>query len=193
MWRHQSIPFSIDNSSLDRIFHQILHFDIEYTIWHCTNWWPIGADFPCSKTSNATLTFSISLDIAFTHKVSPFLASRARACFTVIGSSMPNLWHFFKYLVCHFLTLATILSLFLCTCLTHQLKFGSWSIPCATANSVVCTRWDSFHSDNFSHEIESSFQWQKICQPAVVIQVTGLSHTAFCFSDKEITSLSLEW
>ena len=47
------------------------------TILHHTNWWPMGTDFLSGKTSNATLTFSISLDIASAHKVLPFLASRA--------------------------------------------------------------------------------------------------------------------
>ena len=47
--------------------------------------------------------------------------------------------------------LAIILSLFLSTCLSHQLKAGSWPIPCTTANWAVCTGWDSFDLDNFSH------------------------------------------
>ena len=172
MWHHQSIPFLLDNSSLDRIFHQILHFDIEYTIWHCTNWWPIGADFSCSKTSNATLTFSISLDIAFTRKVSPFLASRARACFTVIGSSMPNLWLFFKYLVCHFLTLATILSLFLCICLTHQLKFGSWSIPLCNSK-LNCLHQMGFLS------LRQLLPWDRIVLPMTENLPACISHTGY--------------
>ena len=33
------------------------------TIWYYTNWWPMGTDFPSGKTVNATLTFSISLDV----------------------------------------------------------------------------------------------------------------------------------
>ena len=136
---------------------------ISNTIWHCTNWWPMGTDFPSGNTLNATLTFSISLDIASAHKVLPFLASNARASSTVLGSSIPNLRLLFRYLVCHLLMLAIILSLFLSTCLTHQLKAGSWSIPCATANSAVCTGWDSFNPDSFSHEVEPSFHWQQLC------------------------------
>ena len=51
-------------------------------IWHCANWWPMDALFPCGRMSNATLIFSNSLDVASAHKVMPFLASRARACST---------------------------------------------------------------------------------------------------------------
>ena len=109
------------------------------SIWHHTNWWSMGTDYPSGKISNATLIFSISLDIASAHKVLLLLALRARACSTVLGSSMWNLWLFFKYPVCYFLMLATNLSLFLSTCLTHQLKACLWSIPCTTANSAVCT------------------------------------------------------
>ena len=83
------------------------------TMWHQTNWWPMGIGFPSGKTSNATLTFSISLDIASAHKVS-----------TVSGSSMLNLWLFFKYWDCCILMLAISLSLLLSTCLIHQLKAG---------------------------------------------------------------------
>ena len=31
---------------------------ISNTLWHCTNWWPMGAFSPSEKISNATLTFS---------------------------------------------------------------------------------------------------------------------------------------
>ena len=125
-------------------------------------------DFPSDKTLNATLTFFISLDVA----------------------SMSNLWLLFRYLVCHILMLAIILSLFLSTCLTHQLKAGAKSISCVTANSAVCTRCDSFNSDNFSHEVEPSFYWQHICQPTVVFCVTGLPHTVICWSDRDMALLS---
>ena len=50
--------------------------------------------------------------------------------------SMQNVWLNFRYIVWHFLTLATILSLFLSTYLTHQLKANSWSIPYQRTNSV---------------------------------------------------------
>ena len=45
-------------------------------MWHCTNWWLMGTDFPSGKTLNTTLTFFISLDMASAHKVLPVLASR---------------------------------------------------------------------------------------------------------------------
>ena len=127
------------------------------TMWHCSNWWPMGIDFPSDNTSNAVLTFCITLDIASAHRVLPFLASRVRACSTFLRSCMPNLWLFFRYLVCCLLLLAIVLSLYLSACLTHQLTAGSWSITCATANTTVCTGWYSFHSDNSSHEVEASF------------------------------------
>ena len=119
----------------------------------------MGTDFPSGKTSNATLTFSISLDIALAQKILPFLASRARACSTV--SSMPNLQLLFSYLVGLFLMLAIILSHFLSTCLTH--KAGSWSIACAMAYSAVCTGWDSINLDSFSHKVELIRKWP--CYP----------------------------
>ena len=79
-------------------FHLKFSILILNTIWHCTNWWHMGTDFPYGNTSNATLTFSFFLDIASAHKVLPFLASRANACYTVLGSFMTNSWFFFKYL-----------------------------------------------------------------------------------------------
>ena len=39
---------------------------------------------------------SSSFAIASDHKVLPFLASRARAYSAVLGSSVPNLWPFFR-------------------------------------------------------------------------------------------------
>ena len=85
------------------------------TMWHCTNWCPMGASFPSHKISNATLTFSSSLFIASAHKVLLIFAIRTRACSIVLGSSMPNLWLVVKYQICCFLMLAIILSLFLST------------------------------------------------------------------------------
>ena len=129
---------------------------------------------PSGKISNAVLTFSNFLDISSAHKLCWLLAFRVRAFSTFLGSSMPKLSLFFRYLVCSFLTLATILSHFLCTCSTHQTKAGLLSIPCATANSAVSTRWDSFHLNNFCHEEVPSFHWQQICQPSVDYWATGL-------------------
>ena len=121
----------------------------------------------------------------------PFLAFRARVCSTVLWHSMPNLWLFFKYLVCPFLMLANFLYLSLRTCLTHQLKTGLWLIPCTTANSTVCTGWDTFNLDNFFYEVEPSFHCQQICQPAVVLHVTGLPCILVFYSVREIALLSL--
>ena len=164
---------------------------ISNTIWHHINWWSMSADFPYGKILNATLAFSISLHIAAAHKKLPFLVSRARDCSKVLGSSMPNLWLFFRYLFSHFLMLEITVSHFLSTCITHQLKAGSWSIPCETANSADCSRWNSFNLDNFFHEEEPSFHWQQICQSTVVSQVTGLSQVLVCCSVGKMALLSL--
>ena len=109
---------------------------ISNIIWYCTNLWLTGSFFPCSRILNATLEFSNFLDIAAVHKELSFLASRARACFTVLGHSMPNLCLLFQYWVCCFIMLATIL-FFLSTWLTHQLKAVSWSI-------LLCNRKFNF-------------------------------------------------
>ena len=53
------------------------------------------------------------------------------------------------------------------TCLNHHFKAGLWSMPCVTANSSLCTEWDSLNSDN-SHEVEPSFNLQQMCPSAVV-------------------------
>ena len=152
----------------------------------------MGTDFPSGNILNATMKFFISLDMASAHRVLPFLASRVRAYSTVLGSSIPNSWLLFRYLVCHFLMLVIIVSLFFSTYLTQQLKAGSSSIPYTAANSAVCTGWNSVNSDNFSHEVELSFHWQQICQLAVVFWVTGLPCTVICSSGREMALLSLQ-
>ena len=116
----------------------------------------MDTDYRSGRTSNATLKFSIFFDKASAHGVLPFLISMVKASFTVLGSSIPSLWLLFRYLVCRFLKLAIILSLFLSKCLTNQLKAGLWSISCTMANSFVCLGWNFFNSDSFSHEVEPS-------------------------------------
>ena len=86
-------------------FHPKSSISILNTICHHTNWWLMGTDFPSGRTSNAILAFSISLDIASADKVLPFLASRAQASSSILGSSIPNL-------LCCLLMLEIILSLF---------------------------------------------------------------------------------
>ena len=125
------------------------------SIWHHTNWWPKGVFDPSGKIFNATLIFCLAITSA--HRV---LASRARSCSTILEISIPNLLLF--YLVCYFLMLATILSLFLSMCLSHQWKAGSWSISCAMANLAVCNGWDSFESDNFSLRCNCHYTVRKL-------------------------------
>ena len=124
-------------------FHLKSSILISNIIWHSTNWWPMGNDFPSGKTSNSTLTFSISLDIASVPKVLQFLASRAIACFTVLGSSMPNLWLLFRYLVCCFLTLAIILSFFFQHMLNPLVKSRLMINPLCNSK-LSCLHWMRF-------------------------------------------------
>ena len=65
------------------------------------------------------------------------------------------------------------------------------------ANLAVYTRWDSFKSDNFYDELEPSFHWQQICQPAVdtllacpVNYFAGLRGVLICRpSDNQLANL----
>ena len=106
-------------------FHLKSFIVISNSICHHTYWLPMDTGFPSGKTLNANLTFFLLLNIALAHKFLPFLALKARASSTVLESSVPKLWLFFKCVVCHFLKLAIILSLSLSICLTHQLKADS--------------------------------------------------------------------
>ena len=124
--------------------------------------WHMGAIVPSGRISNNTLTCSISFTTVSVQNVLIFMASRARSYSSVLGSSIPILWILFKYLVCHFLTETTILSCFLRTYLTHQLKACSYSIPCVTANLAVCTGCYSSRSDRFSHDVNLFFHRQQI-------------------------------
>ena len=79
------------------LMSEIPHFDVKY---HVSSHKLVAMDvFVLSgKIFNAALTFCNSFAIAFAHKVSSSLASRMKACFTVLGSSMPNWWLFLWYL-----------------------------------------------------------------------------------------------
>ena len=70
----------------------------------------------------------------------------------------------------------------------------SWLMinPLYKANSAVCTVWDSFNPDSFSHEVEPSFHWQQICQSTVLLWVTGLPCNVICWSDREMALLSFQ-
>ena len=168
------------------LLSKILHFDVEYNVT-LNNWWPMSTDFPSGKTSNATLTFSISVDMVFAH---------------ILGIQGIRLLHILREFCTKLMAFLQILRLplsdagndpvsFSITCFIYQLKAGSWSINSATANSAVYIRWDSFNSKNFSHEVEPSFHWHQICQPAVVLQIIGLPHMLVYCSVREITLLSL--
>ena len=61
--------------------------------WHRMNWCPFGiSSFVPSNSSNAGLTFFISLPMASHHRVSPFALSSLTAYSTDFGIRMPNLW-----------------------------------------------------------------------------------------------------
>ena len=60
----------------------------------------------------------------FLYKMLPLLAFRVRPWSTVLRSSIPNLWFFFRCLTCCFLTLTAILYLFLNMCLANMWTAG---------------------------------------------------------------------
>ena len=70
----------------------------------------------------------------------------------------------------------------------HNPPVKSRHVVYLLCNSKLCyLHWVGFfNSDNFSNEVEKSFHWQHICQPAVVLQVIGLPHTVICWSVREM-------
>ena len=83
---------------------------------------------------------------------------------------MPNLCVFLRYAVFRVLASLMMASLFFRVCGTHQLKAGSRSMPCDTANSAVSIGCDSFKSFRGSQDVDPSRHWQQSCHPAVVIR-----------------------
>ena len=97
------------------------------------NWCPFGiSSFVPSNSSNAGLTFFISLQMASHHRVSPFALSSLMASSTDFGIQMPNLWvrtQYFDFI------LATIRLRQRSTVGIHQANAGSIAMQDATAYS----------------------------------------------------------
>ena len=110
-----------------------------------------------------------------------FFLSSSNASFTELGISIPNLWLRFRYLGIRFHIREMIRSRFFSTCITHQLKAGSWSIPINWAYFAVSRGCEFFRSERLSHEVKPSIHWQKSCQPAVDCckYVRPSAHTTF--------------
>ena len=139
---------------------------------------------PPSNTSNAGLTFFISLQIASHHRVFPLLASICHACMTLLGISILNLCVLNQYFD---LVLAIILLRFFRTDDDHQANTGSSEMCDDTVYSVTCTGYYSLMSFNAIQSVLPSFHRTSNSQPRVVplhllVPVLVVINASCCFT-----------
>ena len=111
--------------------------------------------------------------------------SISSASATVVGTSILNLWFFFRYLGFLFLTKEIIQSRFFNKRGGYQLNAWRW------AYSTVSKGWDYFISLNFSQDVEPSFHWQNTCHPTVEQRRDALTFTKIFWSSIESEGLVL--